>query len=132
MVSSRRTKIIALTVIGVPVGAVALASAFAPKDEMRRNLYPDQGACERDYSRQECEPKSGTGTNTSTGSGTSHTTSTGHGMGGWWLGPLYYASRAASGASGDPGAGRTGQITRTETSMRGGFGSFARSMRTAG
>ena len=48
---------------------------------------------------------------------------------GAYRGPAYVANRSARGANSDPGAGRTGQITRTETSMRGGFGSFGRAMR---
>jgi len=110
----KRSKIVLLTLIGLPFGAIAIADAF-PGQEMRRNLYPDRGACERDYSPQQCEPHSG-----SSGGG-----------GGGYHGP-YYGSRIASGASGDPGAGRTGQITHTETSVRGGFGSFGRAMRAAG
>src|SRR3954453_17474420 len=38
MDSRKRSQIVALTVIGLPVGAIALAEAF-PAQEMRRNLY---------------------------------------------------------------------------------------------
>jgi hypothetical protein len=111
----KRSNIVVLTLVGLPFGAMALGSVMPAGQEMRRNLYPDRGACVRDYSAQQCEPHSGSST----------------GGGGGYHGP-YYASRIASGAAGDPGAGRTGQITRTETSVRGGFGSFGRAMRAVG
>ena len=53
MDSRKRSQIVALTVIGLPVGAIALADAF-PAQEMRRNLYRDHAACERDYSPEQC------------------------------------------------------------------------------
>jgi len=111
--AGRRSSIVTLTLVGLPLGAVALASAM-PAQEMRRNLYPDRGACERDYSAAQCQQ--------STGSGSS----------GGWHGPYYYSNRAVSAAQSDPGAGRTGQITRTETSMRGGFGHFGQGLHTGG
>jgi hypothetical protein len=111
--ADRRSSIVTLTLVGLPLGAVALASAM-PGQEMRRNLYPDRGACERDYSTAQCQQGS-----SSTG-----------GSGGWH-GPYYYSNRAASAAQGDPGAGRTGQITRTETTIRGGFGQFGHALRAA-
>jgi hypothetical protein len=111
----RRSTAVVLTLVGLPVGAVALANL--PQDEMRRNLYPDRGACERDYSAQQCQPNSGSGS--------------GHGGGGYH-GPYYYANRSAAAVSSDPGTGRTGQVTRTETSMRGGFGSFGRALGATG
>jgi hypothetical protein len=112
MATSRRSKVVGLTLVGLPLGAVALATVL-PQEQMRRNLYPDRAACERDYNAQQCEPSSG-----SSGSG-------GHGGGGYH-GPYYSADRNSVAARGDPGSGRTGQITRTETSMRGGFGSIGR------
>jgi hypothetical protein len=125
MDSQRRSTIVGLTLIGLPLGAVALGSAVPAGQEMRRNLYPDRGACERDYSPQQCEQRpSG-----SSGSGASG----GHsGGGGFYRGPAYVADRGAPEARGDPGACRTGQVTRTETSVRGGFGSFGRAMRAGG
>src|SRR5436853_6577410 len=53
MDSRKPSQIGALTVIGLPVGAIALAEAF-PAQEMRRNLYRDHAACERDYSPEQC------------------------------------------------------------------------------
>ena len=113
----RRSNAVILT-LGLPLGAIAIANAM-PATEMRRNLYPDRAACEQDYSRQQCEPNNGS-------------TSRVAGYIGGWHGPYYAADRSASAARSDPGAGRTGQITRTEISMRGGFGSFGRAMRAVG
>jgi len=127
MDSARRSKIVILTLVGLPVGAIAIANAF-PSQEMRRNLYPDRGACERDYSPQQCEPRpsASSGSSGSSASG-------GHGGGGGgYRGPAYVANRSAPEARSDPGPGRTGQITRTETSVRGGFGSFGHAMRAVG
>jgi hypothetical protein len=112
----KRSNIVVLTLVGLPFGAMALGSVLPAGQEVRRNLYPDRAACLRDYSAQQCEPHGGS--------------STGGGGGGGYHGP-YYASRSASGA-GDPGAGRTGQITATQTSVRGGFGSFGRAMSAGG
>ena len=117
MESRRRSTVVGLTLIGLPLGAVALGSVIPAGQEMRRNLYPDRAACERDYSPAQCEARGG-GTGGSGASG--------------WHGPYYSANRAAPEARGDPGAGRTGQVTRTETSMRGGFGAFGRTMRAVG
>jgi hypothetical protein len=113
MAMSRRSKVVGLTLVGLPLGAVALATAL-PQDQMRRNLYPDRGSCERDYTSQQCEPSS------STSSGSSRT------GGGYYHGPYYYADRNSVAARSDPGSGRTGQITHTESSTRGGFGSIGR------
>jgi len=111
----KRSQIVLLTLVGLPLGAVALGSAIPAGQEMRRNLYPDRGACERDYSPTQCEAKAGG----SAGSSGYH-------------GPYYYANRTAAEARSDPGPGRTGQVTRTEISTRGGFGSFGRAMRAIG
>ena len=119
--ASRRSNAVILTLVGLPIGAIALADAF-PGHEMRRNLYPDRGACERDYSAQQCEQSTG-GSSSGTGGG-------GHGGGGY-RGPYYSASSSAAAYS-DPGPGRTGQVTRTETSMRGGFGALGRAFGSHG
>jgi hypothetical protein len=114
MDSQRRSNIVGLTLIGLPLGAVALGNVIPAGQEMRRNLYADRAACERDYSPAQCQQ----------GTGASHV--------GVWLGPNYYANRGVTEARSDPGAGRTGQISRTETSVRGGFGAFGRAMRAVG
>ncbi len=111
----KRSNIVLLTLIGLPLGAVALGNAMPTGQEMRRNLYPDRGACERDYSPAQCEARAG-------GSGGSS----------GYHGPYYYANRTGPEARSDPGAGRAGQVTRTEISTRGGFGSFGRAMRAVG
>ena len=113
MAMSRRSKVVGLTLVGLPVGAVALATAL-PQDRMQRNLYRDKAACERDYSSYQCEPSQ----STSSGGG--------HGSSGGYHGPYYYSDRNSVGARSDAGAGRTGQVTATQTSMRGGFGSIGR------
>lgn len=110
---NKRSSIVLLTVVGASVGVGGLASAF-PGQEMHRNLYPDRAGCERDYSPQQCQPGSGSASV------------------GVWHGPYYYANRTTSGALSDPGPGRTGQVTATETSMRGGFGHFGHGMRAGG
>jgi hypothetical protein len=122
MDSQRRSTIVGLTLIGLPVGVVALASVMPAGQEMRRNLYPDRAVCERDYSPTQCEARA-------TGAGGGSGGSSGAGF---WHGPYYYANRGISEARSDPGAGRTGQITRTEISTRGGFGAFGRAMRAVG
>ncbi len=109
----KRSHIVVLTLLGVSLGAVELASAF-PGQQMRRNLYPDRAGCERDYSPAQCE----------------RATSTGHSSG--FHGPYYYANRSLAGARSDPGMGRTGQITATQTSIRGGFGHFGHAMHAVG
>ena len=114
----KRSQIVLLTLVGLPLGAVALGSAIPVGQEMRRNLYSDRGACERDYSPTQCEARPG-GSGGSSGSSGYH-------------GPYYSANRAAPEARSDPGPGRTGQVTRTEISTRGGFGSFGRAMRAVG
>jgi hypothetical protein len=114
MESKRRSNIVGLTLIGLTGGAVALANTVPPGQEVRRNLYPDRAACERDYSTPQCEPRS-------TGS-----------SGSAYRGPSYYANRTLAEARGDPGPGRTGQITRSETSIRGGFGAFGRALHAVG
>ena len=78
MAAIRRSKVVALTLIGLPLGVIGVANAIPEPQEMRRNLYPDQAGCERDYSAQQCTARSGSG---STGAG--------------WHGPYYFASRSA-------------------------------------
>src|SRR5437660_7587755 len=53
----KRSNIVLLTLVGLPLGAVALGSAIPAGQEVRRNLYPDRGACERDYSPTQCEAR---------------------------------------------------------------------------
>ena len=115
MAISRRSKVVGLTLVGLPLGAVALATAL-PQEQMRRNLYPDKASCERDYSAQQCEQSSGR-----SGGGSGARSS-----GGGYHGPYYYADRNSVAARSDSGSGRTGQVTATQTSMRGGFGSIGR------
>ncbi len=117
MDSSKRSKIVGLTLVGAAFGAIELSNAF-PATTLHRNLYPDRAACERDYSPAQCEANS-----------SSNSSSSG-GHGGGYHGPYYAASRSAA-TAGDPGPGRTGQVTRVETSTRGGFGAFGRMARAA-
>ena len=59
MDSKKRSQIVLLSLIGLPV-AVGLAAELAPEGEqVRRNLYQDRAACERHYSPAQCEPRSG-------------------------------------------------------------------------
>src|ERR1043165_499993 len=113
MDARRRSQVVGLTVIGLPIGAIALATAF-PEEEMRRNLYPDRAACERDYSSEQCS---------SHGVGLGGSSS-----GGAYCGPYYHANRSRPEARSDPGPGRTDRATHIETSMRRGFGSFGRAV----
>src|SRR5689334_12630175 len=103
----KRSHVVVLTLLGVSFGAVELAGAF-PGQQMRRNLYPDRAACERDYSPAQCEPGTGNSTSTRSSAG--------------FHGPYYFANRGIAEARSDPGTGRTGQVTATQTSVRGGFG----------
>ena len=48
MAATRRSKVVALTLIGLPLGVIGVANAIPEPQEMRRNLYPDQAGCERD------------------------------------------------------------------------------------
>jgi hypothetical protein len=111
---SRRSKIVGLTVLGL-VATVAIADeAIPPSVEMRRNLYADRAACERDYPPSQCQNNYGNGSS---------------GYSGGWHGP-YYSSSRANAAADDPGLGRSGasQVSY-ETSHRGGFGAIGRAMR---
>ena len=117
MAGIKRSQIVMLSLVGLPLGAIELANAFPPH-ELHRNLYADRAACERDYSQWQCETHSGSG------SGSGHASAGYHG-------PYYSASRSAVAAT-DPGPGRSGQVTRTEISTRGGFGAFGRVARAVG
>jgi hypothetical protein len=110
----RRSKIVMWSLIGLPVGALALGEAF-PGQQMRRNLYADRAACERDYSAAQCETNSGSGA-----------------YSGFYHGPYYIADRTTAAARGDAGPGRTGQVTAGEVSTRGGFGAFGRALHGVG
>jgi hypothetical protein len=112
----KRSQAVMLTLVGLPVAAVTLANAFPPH-QMRRNLYPDRAACEHDYSAAQCQSNSGSGTGSYAGG---------------FHGPYYYGNRSAAAARSDPGPGRSGQVSRTEVSTRGGFGAFGRAMRAVG
>jgi hypothetical protein len=110
---NKRSQAVVLTLVGLPLAAIGIANAF-PDHLAQRNLYTDKAACERDYSTTQCEY----GSSSSYSSGA-------YG----WHGP-YYTSNSVS--SSDPGPGRTGQITHTEVSSRGGFGAFGRGLRAIG
>src|SRR5205814_2011276 len=116
MDASKRSQAVKLTLVGLPVTAIALSHAF-PGHDIRRNHYADRAACERDYSPAQCEANS---------SSSSGTTSSRSGDG--WHGPYYSVSRAAALVS-DPGPGRIGLSNTVESSTRGGFGAFGRAMR---
>jgi hypothetical protein len=119
--TSRRSNAVTLTLVGVPLAVVFAANVIPEGQRMRRNVYADRAACERDYSPQQCEPET-TGTG---GSGTG-----GHG---YYHGPYYSADRSSTASRSDPGPGRTG-IGRVsyQTTTRGGFGSFGRTIRAIG
>lgn len=123
---SRRSNVVALTVIGVPMAVVLAANLIPEGQKMRRNLYADRAACERDYSPQQCEPDSGSGSSSSS----SYHSSSYHG---WYHGPYYHADRSSSVARSDPGPGRTGTgPVSYQTTTRGGFGAFGRAVRAVG
>jgi hypothetical protein len=116
----RRSNAVILILIGATSAVVIAAEAF-PATEMRRNVYYDRASCERDYSPAQCQETGPSGSG---------------GGGGWvgsgrWLGPAYAADRTSA-ARDDPGTGRTGVATPTETSVRGGFGAFGRAANAGG
>jgi hypothetical protein len=117
--SQRRSNIVTLTLIGLPVGAVVLGNIIPAGQTVRRNLYADRTACERDYGPEHCQ---------SSTSGSSGLTSSSV-----WYGPYYFANRSSPEARTDPGPGR-GVAPRSgvETSTRGGFGAFGRTMSATG
>jgi hypothetical protein len=110
MDAQRRSTVVILTLAGV-AGAIGIAAEAFPGTDMRRNLYADRAACERDYTPQQCQPASRGG-----GSFTYIS----------YSGPEYTANRSAA-PSGDPGPGRTGIHASVVSSVRGGFGGFAHS-----
>ena len=113
---SRRSKIVGLTVLGL-VATVAIADeAIPPSVEMRRNLYNDRAACERDYPPSQCQADYGSGSS---------------GYSGSWHGP-YYSSSRANAAADDPGPGRSGvSHVSYQTSYRGGFGAIGHAVHVA-
>ena len=106
----RRSTIVIVSLVGV-AGGIGVAAAAFPGTEMRRNLYNDRAACERDYTPQQCQP--------APAGSTSFTYIS-------YRGPEYIANRGAAPA-GDPGPGRTGVHASVVSSVRGGFGGFAHS-----
>lgn len=112
MPEQRRSNVVFLSLVGVAGAAIIAVDAF-PGTEMRRNMYADRTACERDYSPQQCQPSSYSG-------GVSYVSY------GYWSGPEYAANRGQA-STGDPGPGRTGVHASTVSSVRGGFGGFGRS-----
>jgi hypothetical protein len=119
--ASRRSNIVTLSIIGL-VGTVWIADKVIPQGvEMRRNLYADRAACERDYPPppNRCEDSGSSGSSSSGGHGYYH-------------GPYYNADRSTA-AAGDPGSGRTSSTRASyETTTRGGFGSFGRAVHAVG
>jgi hypothetical protein len=117
---SRRSNIVMLSLIGLPIATIAAANMIPAGTQMRRNNYQDRAACERDYPPQQCEQASSGGGGGSSG-------------GGWgYHGPYYSASRSTA-TTNDPGPGRSGVTPASyETSTRGGFGAFGRGIRAVG
>lgn len=115
---NRRSNIVTLTVLGLFASVVIADKVIPQSSEMRRNVYANRADCERDYSANQCQQNTGSG---SSGGG-----------GGGYHGPYYNANRASA-PNDDPGPGRTG-VTRVsyETSYRGGFGSFGRAIHAVG
>lgn len=113
MEPGKRSQIVLLTLLGLPAVTMMAAPLIPQGQEMRRNLYPNQGACERDYSPQQCQQSGG-------GSAV-----------GVWHGPYYYANRGLPQAGSDPGPGRFAGTKAVQTSVRGGFGAFGRALHAA-
>lgn len=117
---SRRTNIIVLTMLGL-AGGTMMIPLIPAGTAVKRNLYPDQESCMRDYAAGQCE-------------------ATGHGGGGSgsggssrsWRGPEYVADRSSTAAGSDPGPGHSGLSTNVETSIRGGFGRVGGFLRAIG
>lgn len=104
----KRSNIVLLSLIGLPAATMVAAPLIPQGQEVRRNLYPDRAACERDYSAQQCQQ--------------------GGGSSGGWHGPYYSGNRGAPQTQADPGSGRTGIARPVQTSTRGGFGALGRAM----
>jgi hypothetical protein len=114
MAESRRSAIVKVSLVSL-LGAVIIGDKVIPQGtEMRRNLYPDRAACERDYPVSQCE----------------QTNVSGGGSGGY-RGPYYVADRTSPAARSDPGPGRVGTRVAFETSTRGGFGAFGHAVHAA-
>jgi hypothetical protein len=116
--STRRSRTVSLSIVGL-AGAVWIADGVIPEGvEMRRNLYTDRAACERDYSPSQCESDGTYNSGGYVGSSGYH-------------GPYYAASRSTA-VAGDPGSGRSGVMhTAYTTSYRGGFGAFGHAVHAA-
>lgn len=110
----RRSLIVPLTVLGL-TSAFAAGPYLPQGKEVRRNIYQDRQSCERDYSPTQCESGQG-----------------GSSGGGGWFGPRYYVDRSQPEAKSDPGPGRYGLTTKSETSIRGGFGRVGRFLHIGG
>jgi hypothetical protein len=111
MPDPRRSKIVLLSLIGLPIATITVADMIPSGTMMRRNNYPDRAACERDYPPDQCQASSSGGSYGGSG-------------GGYYHGPYYTSSRATGG---DPGPGRSGIApVSVETSARGGFGASGR------
>jgi|SRR5215469_3304381 len=118
---SRRSTIVTYSIFGL-LGAVWLGDWVIPAEvEMRRNLYADRAACERDYPPAQCEPTYSGGSGSS---GYYYSGSSYHGPS--------YATNRSDAAAGDPGPGRTGAAHGAyTTSYRGGFGAFGHAVHAA-
>jgi hypothetical protein len=118
MEGSRRSTIVNLSLVGLPLATIAAAHIIPAETLMRRNNYQDRAACERDYPPppDRCDQATG---------------SSSHYYG--WHGPYYVADRGSPEARSDPGPGRAGVTPVSyETSTRGGFGAFGRTVRAIG
>jgi hypothetical protein len=126
---SRRSNAVTLTLVGVPMAVLLAANLIPEGQKMRRNVYVDRAACERDYPPQQCEPDTSSGS-----TGSDHSSSGYHSSyHGWYHGPYYHADRTSAAARSDPGPGRTGTGgVSYQTTTRGGFGAFGRAVRAVG
>lgn len=102
-----RSDNLAWIAMGSVLALLALWRVNNPADSERQNLYASRADCERDYDPSQCR---------------SHTTA------GYYYGPRY-----GTGATGDPGPGRTSENGRSQVadsvhthSSRSGFGSTGR------
>jgi hypothetical protein len=103
MAGSRRSNIVVLSLIGLPIATIAAANMIPAGTQVRRNNYQDRAACERDYPPSQCESGS----------------SGGGGSSGWFYHGPYYSANRSTAAAGDPGPGRSGVTPASvETSVR--------------
>ncbi|MTJ84180.1 MAG: hypothetical protein F8N37_24615 [Telmatospirillum sp.] len=121
----KRSIVVNLSIVGL-TGSALLGAILSSGSEVRRNLYRSQADCERDYSPAQCEADR---FNDSRAGGPVHG---GGGGGGGWRGPAYAADRSAPDAGVDPGPGRQGLASGTESSVRGGFGRIGSFFRAVG